>query len=72
MTDEIIKLELFKMDSPVSTFGIYSIRTFKCEQSNLITTFDCLNRFQFQLLAGNYYIQFINESGSEKVKQTMD
>jgi hypothetical protein len=69
--DETIKLEIFKMDDPISAFGIYSIKTFKCEQSNLVTTTDCLNRFQFQLLYGNYYIQLINESGSENAKQTL-
>lgn len=68
---ETIKLEIFKMDNPVSAFGIYSIKIFKCEQSKIITAIDCLNRFQFQLLYGNYYIQLINESGSEKAKQAM-
>lgn len=69
--DETIKLELFKMTDPVSAFGIYSIKTFKCEQSKLISTIDCLNRFQFQVLYGSYYIQLINESGSAKAKQAM-
>ncbi len=69
--DETIKLELFKMLDPISAFGIFSFKTFKCEQSEVVTTIDCLNRFQFQLLYGNYYIQLINESGSEKAKQSM-
>jgi hypothetical protein len=69
--DETIKLEVFKMDDPISAFGIYSFKTFRCEQSNVIIPIDCLNRFQFQLLCGSYYIQIINESGSEKAKQTM-
>jgi len=69
--DETMKLEVFKMDDPISAFGIYSIKSFRCEQSNVIIPIDCLNRFQFQLLCGRYYIQIINESGSEKTKQTM-
>jgi len=69
--NETIKLELFKMDDPISAFGIYGNRTFKCGQSDVIITTDCLNRFQFQLLYGDYYIQVINESGSEKAKQIM-
>jgi len=68
---ETIKLEFFKMDDPISAFGIYSIKTFKCEQSKVTATHDCLNHFQFQLLYGDYYIQIINESGSAKAKQTM-
>lgn len=69
--DETIKLEIFKMYDPISAFGIYSIKAFKCEQSSVFTTNDCLNKYQFQLLYGNYYIQLINESGSEKAKQSM-
>jgi len=69
--DESIKLEIFKMDDPISAFGIYSIKTFKCEESEVTTTIDCLNQYQFQLLSGNYYIQLINESGSTKAKQAM-
>jgi len=69
--EETIKLELFKMDDPISAFGIYSIKTFKCEQNNITNAPNCLNRFQFQLLFGDYYMQLINESGSEKAKQAM-
>lgn len=69
--DETIQLEIFKMENPIAAFGIYSIKTFKCEQSNVITTIDCLNKYQFQLLHGEYYIQLINESGSAKAKQAM-
>ena len=32
---------------------------------------DCLNRYQYQLLYGDYYIQFISESGSARAKQLM-
>ncbi len=69
--DESIKLELFKMDDPISAFGIYSIKTFKCQQSDVTATIDCLNPFQYQLIYGEYYIQLINESGSEKAQQDM-
>jgi hypothetical protein len=69
--EEAIKMELFKMDDPVSAFGIYSIKTFRCEQSNVITTTDCLNQFQFQFFFGDYYLQLINESGSPEARQTM-
>lgn len=68
---ETIKLELFKMENPVSAFGIYSIKTFKCRESNVLTNLDCLNDYQYQLLYGEYYIQIINESGSDKAKKYM-
>lgn len=68
---ETIKLELFKMEDPIAAFGIYSIKTFRCEHSKVISSIDCLNRFQFQLVYGNYYIQLINDSGTEKAKESM-
>lgn len=68
---ETLKLELYKMKDAVSAFGIYSIKTFKCLQHDLKTTPDCLNRYQYQLLSGAYYIQFISESGSEEAGQLM-
>lgn len=69
--DKTIKLEVFKMADPVSAFGIYSIKTFKCKQHHVVSNVDCLNSYQFQLLYGCYYIQLINESGSEEAKKTM-
>ncbi|MCF8234956.1 MAG: hypothetical protein K9G67_08025 [Bacteroidales bacterium] len=68
---EQLKLELFKMDDPLSAFGIYSIKIFKCNDSPLLTSIDCLNPYQYQILHGNYYIQIINESGSDKAKALM-
>lgn len=68
---ENIKLELFKMPDPASAFGIYSIKTFKCTQAGVLTAIDCLNSFQYQLLYGEYYIQFSNESGTDKARQFM-
>lgn len=68
---ENIKLELFKMDDPASAFGIYSIKIFKCNESQVLTRPDCLNKYQYQLLYGDYYIQLINESGSDKARQAM-
>lgn len=69
--DEEVKMELFKMKNSLSAFGIYSIKTFKCEQSNVLAETDCLNKFQHQALCGNYYIQIINNSGSEEAKELM-
>jgi hypothetical protein len=68
---ERIKLELFKMTDPASAFGIYSIKTFKCAQSGVLISIDCLTNFQYQLLFGEYYIQFSNESGTDKARQFM-
>lgn len=69
---ETIKLELYKMDDPISAFGIYSFKTFKCQQTDVLASPDCLNKYQYQLVYGNYYIQLINESGSEKAKAILE
>jgi len=68
---ETFKLELFKMEDPVSAFGIYSIKMFKCRQSDVLVTPDCLNRYQYQIVLGDYYVQLINNSGSEQAQQKM-
>ena len=69
--EEEIKLEIYKMEDPVAAYGIFSIKTFSCQQEKAVTTYDCLNRFQFQLIYGDYYIQLINDSGSEKAEKAM-
>ena len=69
--DENIKMELFRMYDPLSAFGIYSIKTFRCKESNVLASPDCLNSYQYQLVYGEYYLQLINESGSEKASQLM-
>ena len=69
--EEMIKLELFKMQDPVSAFGIYSIKTHTCKQSKVLTAIDCLSNYQFQLLFGDYYVQFSNESGTDNARQFM-
>ncbi|MDZ7743739.1 MAG: DUF6599 family protein [Bacteroidota bacterium] len=69
--DENVKMEIYKMQNPAAAFGIYSIKTFRCKESGLLTAIDCLNPYQFQILYGDHYISIINESGSEKAKQMM-
>ena len=69
--EESIKLELFKMHDPLSAFGIYSIKTFRCEQDSALVPVDCLNSYQYQLFYGRYYIQLTNENGSEKARPAM-
>lgn len=69
--DESIKLELFRMDNPVSAFGIYSLKTFKCEESDALLYPYCLNKYQLQMVYGDNYIQIVNESGSEGAQQIM-
>ncbi len=63
---EKIKLEIFTMESPKAAFGIMSIRRFKCAESELFVTGDCLTDYQYQAAKSNFYISIINYNGSEK------
>jgi uncharacterized protein DUF6599 len=43
---EELKIECFQMSSPLSAFGIFSVRTYKCLAKDTICKIDCLNRYQ--------------------------
>ncbi len=69
--DENLKMELYKMSDPISAFGIYSIKSFKCRESGMLASIDCLNPYQYQIQYGDYYISITNESGSAEAKPFM-
>lgn len=71
LDDEYYKLELFKMNEAVSAFGIFSYKSYRCDSSDIITTPDCINRFQYQLSYGDYYIQIISDNASQKTRDVM-
>lgn len=64
--DEMLKAEIYRMKNPASAFGIYSIKTFKCNKKNIYTSPDCLSDYQYQASKGPVYITVINASGSNK------
>ena len=66
---EEFRLELYRMESPVAAFGIFSVSVHGCEAGGPVRTGDCLNRFQYQLYSGNYYLSLINYSGSDKARK---
>ncbi len=65
---EEFRLELYRMESPVGAFGVFSVSVQGCEEGGPVRTGDCLNRFQYQLYSGNYYLSLINYSGSDKAR----
>lgn len=56
-------VEIYKMKSPESAFGIYSISKYKCSSSNTDDRFICITPYQVQGCIGNYYISIANEVG---------
>ncbi len=63
---EEFRLELYRMTTPLSALGIFSVSVHGCIKGGPATTGDCLNRYQYQLYSSNYYLSLINYSGSEK------
>ncbi len=66
---EEFRLELYRMTSPLSAFGIFSVSVHGCIEGGPSSTGDCLNRYQHQLYSGNYYLSLINYSGTTKARE---
>ncbi|NMB81076.1 MAG: hypothetical protein GYA14_04605 [Ignavibacteria bacterium] len=64
-----IKIEIYKMSSPESAFGIYSVSHFKCDELSTLIKYNCLSQYQIQCSAGPYYISIINTNGSLKERE---
>ncbi len=67
--DEEFRLELYRMDSPAAAFGIFSVSMHGCDEGGPAGTGDCLNKYQYQLYTGNYYLSLINYSGSTRARK---
>ena len=61
---EKFRLELYRMDSPLAAFGIFSVSRHGCRAGGLVVGGDCQNRYQYQFAAGSYYLSLINYSGN--------
>jgi hypothetical protein len=66
---EEFRLELYQMNDIGGAFGIYSVLRHNCMSTGSLLYGDCMNRFQYQFIAGNYYLSLINYSGSEKARE---
>ena len=67
MNDEYT-LDIYEMPTPEDAFGIYSLHTFKCLQSDTDDCINCLSTYQLQMATGNYYFSLVFTSGSEKAR----
>jgi hypothetical protein len=59
-----IKIELYRMISPSSAFGIYSVSHYKCENKIKSVYYSCITQYQIQCIVDCYYISIINTNGS--------
>ncbi len=64
------KVEIYKMNNPVSAFGIYSVSHYKCEDKIKSVKYSCLTQYQIQCAIDCYYISIINTNGSKEEQET--
>jgi len=69
--DVSFQVDIFEMNNPLSAFGIYSVNRFRCKEgSDTLVSNDCLNAYQYQIVAGKHYINIVNQVGSSKAIET--
>ncbi len=62
--NELISLELYKMDSPTSALGIYLLKCGRETPICGVSARNSGNRFQLTMVKGSYFIQINNFSGN--------
>jgi hypothetical protein len=60
-----LKVEVYKMPDADMAFGIYSVNIFRCESNNGPSDHYCESAYQVQLCHGDYYVNIINNSGTQ-------
>lgn len=58
------KVEVFRMNSPESAYGIFSVSRYKCIDAPSFWKYTCRARYQLQICKGRYYISIINSNGN--------
>jgi hypothetical protein len=61
-----LKLEIYRMTSPLAAFGMMSIKRFRCNETSLFVPDDCLTGYQYQAAKGTFYLNVINFTGNEQ------
>lgn len=59
-----IKCEIYRMADPLSAFGIFSVQRHNCKTLPDIKANHCVNRYQVQMVKGDYYLSIINAAGT--------
>ncbi|MBI9015596.1 MAG: hypothetical protein JEZ08_25480 [Clostridiales bacterium] len=64
-----LTLEYYRMKDMLSAYGIYSVNVHKCHSSTHDSGIHkCHNPYQLQAVVGNYYLSFINSTGSQRAQ----
>jgi hypothetical protein len=59
------KTEIYRMNGPEESFGIFSVSRYRCKSMPAFTSFACQTKYQLQICSGPYYISIINSSGNK-------
>ena len=70
--DETFTVDLYTMDTPANSFGIYSIHAYKCLRADSLGRFDCQSKYQLQAVDGNTYVSIVFQSGSYAARKKAD
>lgn len=60
------KLEIYRMNDPKASFGIFSISRFKCSSADSLPGLSCISNYQVQAARDKYYISAINDNGTKE------
>ena len=58
-------IDVYKMTSQESAFGIFSVSHMNCENKLAENEYSCVSPYQVQFVKGPFYISVINENGSD-------
>ena len=60
-----LKAEIYRMPDIDRAFGIYSVNIFRCNESDALAEYFCQSDYQVQFCKGDYYVNIINNSGTQ-------
>jgi hypothetical protein len=65
------RVEIYKMNSAESAFGIFSVSRFKCLKDDTLTKFICISQYQIQASIGKFYVSISKERGDQESKKVI-
>lgn len=63
-SNEKFVVEIYQMAGPNEAYGVFSVQRFKCIPVDSLSPNTCLSKYQLQAVAGDCYLNIINETGT--------
>jgi hypothetical protein len=64
LQDEELKVDVFRFRLPERAFGVYSLSTTGCIETDTLTPYDCFSATQYKAAYGHYFLTVTSESGT--------